>query len=69
MCFDLVIVTNFSWKAFEDLIEPYQLHESSKDPVTAELLQKEYPWKITDAELERFKDKVGKHAVNYCVHI
>ncbi|XP_059802029.1 solute carrier family 12 member 1 isoform X2 [Hypanus sabinus] len=46
-----------SWKAFEELIEPYQLHESSKDPATAEILQKEYPWKITDAELERFKDK------------
>uniref|UniRef100_UPI00398F659A solute carrier family 12 member 1 isoform X3 n=1 Tax=Pristiophorus japonicus TaxID=55135 RepID=UPI00398F659A len=46
-----------SWKIFEDLIEPYQLHERSKDPATAEILQKEYPWKITDAELERFKDK------------
>ncbi|XP_072138365.1 solute carrier family 12 member 1 isoform X1 [Mobula birostris] len=46
-----------SWKTFEELIEPYQLHESSKDPATAEILQKEYPWKITDAELERFKDK------------
>ncbi|XP_038640287.1 solute carrier family 12 member 1 isoform X1 [Scyliorhinus canicula] len=46
-----------SWKTFEELIEPYQLHEGSKDPATAEILQKEYPWKITDAELERFKDK------------
>ncbi|XP_069758934.1 solute carrier family 12 member 1 isoform X2 [Narcine bancroftii] len=46
-----------SWKAFEEMIEPYQLHESSKDPATAEILQKESPWKITDAELERFKDK------------
>ncbi|GCC20647.1 hypothetical protein chiPu_0019212 [Chiloscyllium punctatum] len=46
-----------SWKMFEELIEPYQLHEGSKDPATAEILLKEHPWKITDAELERFKDK------------
>ncbi|XP_067829448.1 solute carrier family 12 member 1 isoform X1 [Heptranchias perlo] len=46
-----------SWKTFEELIEPYQLHEGSKDPATAEILRQEYPWKITDAELERFKDK------------
>ncbi|XP_048473105.1 solute carrier family 12 member 1 isoform X3 [Rhincodon typus] len=46
-----------SWKRFEELIEPYQLHEGSKDPATAEILLKEHPWKITDAELERFKDK------------
>ncbi|XP_048376463.1 solute carrier family 12 member 1 isoform X4 [Stegostoma tigrinum] len=46
-----------SWKRFEELIEPYQLHEGSKDPATAEILLKQHPWKITDAELERFKDK------------
>ncbi|XP_042199013.1 solute carrier family 12 member 1-like isoform X1 [Callorhinchus milii] len=46
-----------SWKTFEELIEPYRLHEAMKDSATTERLKREEPWKITDAELERFKDK------------
>uniref|UniRef100_A0A8C8SMQ9 Solute carrier family 12 member 1 n=1 Tax=Pelusios castaneus TaxID=367368 RepID=A0A8C8SMQ9_9SAUR len=46
-----------SWKFFEEMIEPYRLHESCKDLTTAEKLKKETPWKITDAELEAFKEK------------
>ncbi|CAM9422542.1 unnamed protein product [Bubo scandiacus] len=46
-----------SWKFFEEMIEPYCLHESCKDITTAEKLKRETPWKITDAELEAFKEK------------
>ncbi|XP_053318241.1 solute carrier family 12 member 1 isoform X1 [Spea bombifrons] len=46
-----------SWKFFEEMIEPYRLHESSKDVPTAEKIRRENPWKITDSELEMFKEK------------
>ncbi|XP_043379587.1 solute carrier family 12 member 1 isoform X2 [Chelonia mydas] len=46
-----------SWKFFEEMIEPHRLHESCKDLTTAEKLKRETPWKITDAELEAFKEK------------
>uniref|UniRef100_A0A672VBX4 Solute carrier family 12 member 1 n=1 Tax=Strigops habroptila TaxID=2489341 RepID=A0A672VBX4_STRHB len=46
-----------NWKFFEEMIEPYRLHESCKDITTAEKLKRETPWKITDAELEAFKEK------------
>nr|XP_019586252.1 PREDICTED: solute carrier family 12 member 1 isoform X2 [Rhinolophus sinicus] len=46
-----------SWKVFEEMIEPYCLHESCKDSITAEKLKRENPWKITDAELEAVKEK------------
>ncbi|XP_060115837.1 solute carrier family 12 member 1 [Heteronotia binoei] len=46
-----------SWKFFEEMIEPYRLRESCKDLTTAEKLKREAPWKITDAELEAFKEK------------
>ncbi|KAM9645300.1 solute carrier family 12 member 1 isoform 3-T3 [Trichechus inunguis] len=46
-----------SWKVFEEMIEPYRLHESCKDLTTAEKLKRETPWKITDAVLEAAKEK------------
>ncbi|XP_064244652.1 solute carrier family 12 member 1 isoform X2 [Passer domesticus] len=46
-----------SWKFFEEMIEPFRLHESCKDMTTAEKLKRETPWKITDAELEACKEK------------
>ncbi|XP_074956506.1 solute carrier family 12 member 1 isoform X2 [Phalacrocorax aristotelis] len=46
-----------SWKFFEEMIEPHRLHESCKEITTAEKLKREAPWKITDAELEAFKEK------------
>ncbi|MGH0119002.1 UNVERIFIED_CONTAM: hypothetical protein FKN15_003551 [Acipenser sinensis] len=49
--------TKESWKFFEEMIEPYCLHECSKDPATADMLKKESPWKIKDAELETCKEK------------
>lgn len=47
------------------MIEPYRLHESCKDITTAEKLKREAPWKITDAELEAFKEKVKPHLPLY----
>lgn len=46
-----------SWKFFEEMIEPYRLHESAHDLPTAEKIRRENPWKITDSELEMFKEK------------
>nr|XP_055030947.1 solute carrier family 12 member 1 [Misgurnus anguillicaudatus] len=46
-----------SWKAFKDVIEPFRLHEGSKETSQAEALRKEHPWKITDAELDTFDEK------------
>ncbi|XP_069622125.1 solute carrier family 12 member 1 isoform X2 [Ranitomeya imitator] len=46
-----------SWKFFEEMIEPYRLHESASDVPTAEKIRKENPWKITDSELEQFREK------------
>lgn len=40
------------------MIAPFRLHEGTKDTPQAEALKKESPWKITDAELETFEEKV-----------
>lgn len=42
-----------SWKVFEEMIEPYHLHESYRDLATAK--------KITDAELEAVKEERYHH--------
>uniref|UniRef100_A0A674AE41 Solute carrier family 12 member 1 n=1 Tax=Salmo trutta TaxID=8032 RepID=A0A674AE41_SALTR len=47
-----------SWKMFEDMIEPFRLHEGSKSTTLAEALRKDSPWKISDAELDTFEEKV-----------
>uniref|UniRef100_A0A671P5D6 SLC12A transporter C-terminal domain-containing protein n=1 Tax=Sinocyclocheilus anshuiensis TaxID=1608454 RepID=A0A671P5D6_9TELE len=47
-----------SWKLFEDMIEPFRMHEGSKETSQAEALRKEHAWKITDAELDAFEEKV-----------
>ncbi|RXN16425.1 solute carrier family 12 member 1 [Labeo rohita] len=39
------------------MIEPFRLHEGSKETTQAEALRKEHPWKITDAELDAFEEK------------
>uniref|UniRef100_S4R6A1 Solute carrier family 12 member 2 n=1 Tax=Petromyzon marinus TaxID=7757 RepID=S4R6A1_PETMA len=46
-----------SVKAFEEMIEPYRLHEEDLDAEEAEKLRQENPCKISDDELERFRDK------------
>ncbi|CAL8243794.1 unnamed protein product [Lota lota] len=48
-----------SWKAFEDMIEPFCLHEDGKDKAHTEALQKESPWMITDEELSSFEEKTN----------
>lgn len=40
------------------MIEPFCLHEGSKDSAQAEAMRKEQPWKITDEELSTFEEKV-----------
>lgn len=40
------------------MIEPFCLHEGSKDAAQAEAMRKAHPWKITDEELSSFEEKV-----------
>ncbi|KAG7333604.1 hypothetical protein KOW79_003739 [Hemibagrus wyckioides] len=63
-CTDITVITDLhirptseNWKLFEDMITPFRLYEGSKDTAQAETLRKENPWKITDAELDRFEEK------------
>ncbi|XP_017321155.1 solute carrier family 12 member 1 [Ictalurus punctatus] len=65
-CTDIIIITELhikpsseNWKLFEDMIAPFRLYEGSKDTAQAETLRKENPWKITDAELDRFEEKTS----------
>uniref|UniRef100_A0A8C9SXY2 Solute carrier family 12 member 1 n=1 Tax=Scleropages formosus TaxID=113540 RepID=A0A8C9SXY2_SCLFO len=46
-----------SWKMFEDMIEPFRLHEGAKEFASADTQKKEHSWKITDAELEMLEEK------------
>uniref|UniRef100_A0A1A8IRU1 Solute carrier family 12, member 1 n=1 Tax=Nothobranchius kuhntae TaxID=321403 RepID=A0A1A8IRU1_NOTKU len=46
-----------SLKNLDDMIKPFCLHEGSKDMIQADVMQKEHPWKITDAELSSFEEK------------
>ncbi|XP_069072005.1 solute carrier family 12 member 2-like [Pleurodeles waltl] len=48
-----------SMKAFEDLIEPSRLHEEEFDGETVEKMRAAEPWKITDDELEMFREKAN----------
>ncbi|KAK0139699.1 Solute carrier family 12 member 1 [Merluccius polli] len=48
-----------SWKAFEDMIEPFCLHEDGKDTARTEALRKESPWMISDEELSSFEEKTN----------
>ncbi|KAM4744114.1 solute carrier family 12 member 1 [Anableps anableps] len=63
-CSDITVIddihikpTDDNLKKLEDMIEPFRLHEGSKGRDQAEGIQKEYPWKITDAELSSFEEK------------
>uniref|UniRef100_A0A3P9C051 Solute carrier family 12 member 1 n=1 Tax=Maylandia zebra TaxID=106582 RepID=A0A3P9C051_9CICH len=40
-----------SLKELQEMIEPFRLHEGSKDADQIRALQKEQPWKVTDKEL------------------
>ncbi|XP_040913487.1 solute carrier family 12 member 1 [Toxotes jaculatrix] len=48
-----------SLKKLEDMIEPFRLHEGSKDSAQVEAMKREQPWKITDQELNNFEDKTN----------
>uniref|UniRef100_A0A3P9P1S3 Solute carrier family 12 member 1 n=1 Tax=Poecilia reticulata TaxID=8081 RepID=A0A3P9P1S3_POERE len=63
-CSDIIVVDdihikprNDNIKKLEDMIEPFRLHEGTKGRDQAAGIQKEYPWKITDAELSSFEEK------------
>ncbi|XP_072137825.1 solute carrier family 12 member 2 isoform X2 [Mobula birostris] len=43
--------------AFEEMIEPFRLHEDDKEQETYEKMKAEEPWRITDNELEIYKMK------------
>lgn len=48
-----------SLRKLEDMIEPFCLHEGSKDATQAEAMRREHPWKITDEELSTFEEKTN----------
>lgn len=50
------------------MIEPFRLHERSKDTAQAEAEQKKNPWKITDEELDAFEEKVGPPTLRLHTH-
>uniref|UniRef100_A0A3P9P1U1 Solute carrier family 12 member 1 n=1 Tax=Poecilia reticulata TaxID=8081 RepID=A0A3P9P1U1_POERE len=52
-----LVCRSSSIKKLEDMIEPFRLHEGTKGRDQAAGIQKEYPWKITDAELSSFEEK------------
>uniref|UniRef100_A0A3B4FUB6 Solute carrier family 12 member 1 n=1 Tax=Pundamilia nyererei TaxID=303518 RepID=A0A3B4FUB6_9CICH len=43
-----------SLKELQEMIEPFRLHEGSKDADQIRALQKEQPWKVTDKELSEY---------------
>lgn len=47
-----------SLKELQEMIEPFRLHEGSKDADQIRALQKQQPWKVTDKELSEFEEKV-----------
>ncbi|TKC43506.1 hypothetical protein EI555_016375 [Monodon monoceros] len=43
--------------AFDEMIEPYRLHEDDKEQDIADKMKEDEPWRITDNELELYKTK------------
>ncbi|XP_053149518.1 solute carrier family 12 member 2 isoform X2 [Hemicordylus capensis] len=43
--------------AFEEMIEPFRLHEDDKEQDVADKMKEDEPWRITDNELELHKTK------------
>ncbi|XP_028665205.1 solute carrier family 12 member 3 isoform X1 [Erpetoichthys calabaricus] len=44
-------------KRFEDLLGPYRLNDGFKDEATISEMKKEFPWKISDEEVQKNKAK------------
>uniref|UniRef100_H3BA36 Solute carrier family 12 member 2 n=1 Tax=Latimeria chalumnae TaxID=7897 RepID=H3BA36_LATCH len=64
---DIVIIGDINMKPgkdsvrdFDDLIEPFRLHEEDFDKETVEKMRTAEPWKITDDELEMFREKTQR---------
>uniref|UniRef100_A0A8C4R0C4 Solute carrier family 12 member 3 n=1 Tax=Eptatretus burgeri TaxID=7764 RepID=A0A8C4R0C4_EPTBU len=49
-----------SVRIFEEMIEPFRIHEDDIGEEVADVLKKECPWKITDDEMERSRDKTNR---------
>ncbi|XP_077419164.1 solute carrier family 12 member 1 isoform X2 [Vanacampus margaritifer] len=65
-CTDIIVIDdihvkprNESLKKLEDMIEPFRLHERTKDSTQVETMRKTQPWKITDDELDEFEEKTN----------
>uniref|UniRef100_A0AAQ4RLL2 Solute carrier family 12 member 1 n=1 Tax=Gasterosteus aculeatus aculeatus TaxID=481459 RepID=A0AAQ4RLL2_GASAC len=60
-CTDINVIDsiNVPYKKLEDMIEPFCLHEASRDTAQAGAMRKEHPWKITDQELSTFEEKTN----------
>ncbi|KAJ6669678.1 hypothetical protein lerEdw1_000227 [Lerista edwardsae] len=43
--------------AFEEMIEPFRLHEDDKEQDVADKMKEDEPWRITDNEIELYKTK------------
>ncbi|KAF7250307.1 Solute carrier family 12 member 2 [Varanus komodoensis] len=43
--------------AFEEMIEPFRLHEDDKEQDVADKIKEDEPWRITDNEIELYKTK------------
>ncbi|XP_072372957.1 solute carrier family 12 member 2 isoform X2 [Scyliorhinus torazame] len=43
--------------AFEEMVEPFRLHEDDKEQEASEKMKEEEPWRITDNELEIYRMK------------
>uniref|UniRef100_A0A3B3BV68 Solute carrier family 12 member 3 n=1 Tax=Oryzias melastigma TaxID=30732 RepID=A0A3B3BV68_ORYME len=48
-----------SIRNFKEMIDPFCLHEGTKDTAQAEAMKKAHPWKITDQELNNFEEKTN----------
>ncbi|XP_061924183.1 solute carrier family 12 member 1 [Entelurus aequoreus] len=65
-CTDIIVINdihlkprNDSLKKLEDMIEPFRLHERTKESAQVEAMRKEHSWKITDEELDAFEEKTN----------
>nr|XP_057945470.1 solute carrier family 12 member 1 isoform X1 [Doryrhamphus excisus] len=65
-CTDIIVIDdihvkprNDSLKKLEDMIEPFRLHERTKETEQVAAMRKEQPWKITDEELDTFEEKTN----------
>lgn len=47
-----------STKRFEDMIAPFRLNDGFKDEATVAEMRRDYPWKISDEEINKNRIKV-----------